>query len=132
MPPANVAFTVRLAREVTLSNNKTLPFRGHDVITNVAEAYNTTDSTFYCPQSGLYYFHAMICSQKSRKARAMFVKNDILNDIGFIYAEDQNNYDCAGNGVVSHLSQGDTVWMKSFLESYFDTNTYFTGMFVHK
>ncbi|KAK3092089.1 hypothetical protein FSP39_025076 [Pinctada imbricata] len=131
-PLPNVAFTVRLGKEVTLSANETLPFDSSDIITNIGNAYNSSDSKFHCPQSGLYYFHSMICSQKSSKARALIVRNNGTDIIGFLYAEDQSNYDCGGNGVVEKLDKGDTVWIMSFFTSHFDTNSFFTGMYLSK
>ena len=120
------AFTVRLGNGTDLQAGETIPFA--EVLNNIGNMYNIADYTFRAPVPGLYYFHLAICSQRGRRATARVVKGSI--SLGFVYAEDQDNYDCGGNGVVAELSTGDAVKAISAQNSEFDPNSFFTGMLM--
>ena len=120
------AFTARLGNNTNLPKNETIPF--NDVLNNIGNMYNVADYTFRAPVPGLYYFHLAICSQRGKEATARIVKGNI--SLGFVYAEDQDNYDCGGNGVVAELATGDFVKATSAKDSNFDPNSFFTGMLM--
>ncbi|KAK3091180.1 hypothetical protein FSP39_017745 [Pinctada imbricata] len=116
-------FTAQLGNGTNIRAKRILPFR--HVYSNIGNAYNISDFKFYAPVSGMYYFHVMVCSQKGRRATVHIMKGQTRH--GFVYAEDQSNYDCAGNGVMAELTSGEAVWVAAAHYSRYDPNTFFTG-----
>ena len=75
---------------------------------------------FTAPVSGIYSFSATLSVTPNNSYHVAFVKGNVTNAIGYLYADIHNIWMQRSTTVLTHLNQNEEVWMVCLEDSRID------------
>ena len=110
-----VGFSAWMSTTVEVDNDELIIF--DEVISNIGDYFNPTQSVFICPFSGMYAFYFNVeATSDGPSAHLKIVKENIK--IGEAFADNVDAaYNTASGFVVTLCEAGEKVWMASNTDS---------------
>ncbi|CAG2184784.1 C1QL [Mytilus edulis] len=130
----------RVAFSVTLTHNAVLgyhtPIEFDRILTNVGNAYDSSDGHFIAPIRGLYLMSVSIMNVEGHSEHTEIVRNGV--QLVAMYSDD-DDYSMASQTIVVLLETGDKVWVRrlfggsaTILENQTNHTTHFLEFFFLK
>ena len=108
-----IGFTASVSSGSSSWTGSTLVFP--TVITNVGNAYNSSDGVFTAPRAGVYVFFVNVQSYNTQSIYMDIVLNGATKVRTMAYSIGGNdNYEAGPNLAVLFLQTGDRVWVKKY------------------